>query len=1125
MKTAKKKDDPVKDNSGHEKTRDTLRESDRKYRELVKLLPQTVFEIDRNGKITFVNPVALDTFGFTEEEFNAGVNVFSVFAQEDHTRLVENIHKILSGEKLSGIEYTARKKDGRTFPVVTFSVPVILDNVPVGLRGVLIDISERKAAEEALRESRDLYQILAESSPEMVYLIDRKGYITYVNTLAARQFMKNPADLIGKHLDEVFPPDVAQQHLEGITRTIETGKTQSSEILESFPGGDLWVRARLSPVKDAAGEVTHVLGISVDITEQKMVEDALKESEGRYRTIFENTGTAMVIIEEDTTIGFANNEFFKLTGYSQSDIDAKKSWTEFVYRDDLDMMVARHRNRREQSRDAPRQYEFRLIHKSGDILDILLTIDMFPGTARSIASLIDITDRNRVKEALRESEEKYRSLAEATHDIIVTTDFDGIITYANPAARNLVGEREIIGVSMKEFIPEDLIERHKEMLNARRQGFSDTIRFEWKITLPGAGSSMLVDVVSTVLVDKGKPSGILFNIRDITERRKSEEDRLQALSLLEATLESTADGILVVNTTGKIVNYNKKFAQMWQIPKAVLATNDDTLALNHVLEQLKDPEGFLQKIRELYATPLAVSFDTIVFRDGRIFERYSQPQRIGGTVIGRVWSFRDVTERNRAEGIQRETAAALTSIFRAAPIGIGVVTDRIIQRVNARLCEMTGYSMEELIGKSARILYPDDKEFEYVGTEKYARIREHGTGSVETRWKFRDGSIHDILLSSTPLDPRDIAAGVTFTAMDITERKRAEEALRESEEKYRVVAEMAKDGIAIVQGYKVVYVNPGLANLVGYPVEEIIGKSIIPFLSQESVFDLLTIMKKSLLGEPVPNFFLTHIVHRDGHKIEIEANGTTILWDGKKAHLGIIRDVTERNRIEEELRKYSENLEEMVAERTEKLNKSIEEKEVLLREVHHRVKNNLQIIISLLNLQSRYITDEKTLAAIRESQNRVKAMALVHEKLHQSTDISKINLDDYIKFLANSLFRFYGMTGKGLRLTTDIQDIYLDINTTIPLGLITNELVSNSLKYAFPKERKGEISIAITQEDHVLTVVFRDNGVGIPPELDWRNAKSLGLRLVISLVEQLQGTIELDRTSGTVFTMVLHEKP
>jgi two-component sensor histidine kinase len=204
--------------------------------------------------------------------------------------------------------------------------------------------------------------------------------------------------------------------------------------------------------------------------------------------------------------------------------------------------------------------------------------------------------------------------------------------------------------------------------------------------------------------------------------------------------------------------------------------------------------------------------------------------------------------------------------------------------------------------------------------------------------------------------------------------------------------------------------------------------------------------------------------------------------------------------------------------------KTVGEKEVLLREVHHRVKNNLQIIISLLNLQSRYMKDETTLSAFRDSQNRIKAMALVHEKLYLSTDISRINLDDYIRFLGNNLFQFFGVKGKGITLTMDIRDISLAMDTATPIGLIINELISNSLKHAFPKGRRGEISITIKRENNSLTILFADTGVGIPQDSDWQNAKSLGLRLVTSLVEQLQGTIELDRTAGTAFKIVVKEK-
>ncbi|MGD1005443.1 MAG: histidine kinase dimerization/phosphoacceptor domain -containing protein, partial [Methanoregulaceae archaeon] len=259
----------------------------------------------------------------------------------------------------------------------------------------------------------------------------------------------------------------------------------------------------------------------------------------------------------------------------------------------------------------------------------------------------------------------------------------------------------------------------------------------------------------------------------------------------------------------------------------------------------------------------------------------------------------------------------------------------------------------------------------------------------------------------------------------------------------------------------------------------------------------------------------------------------------------IINDITNRKRSEQTLKTFVDDLDRQVIERTsdlsdvnlklvteigirldaeKQLTKTVGEKEVLIREVHHRVKNNLQIIISLLNLQSRYIEDEKSSQVIRDSQSRIRAMALVHEKLYKSTDISKIDLGDYIKFLGNSLFQFFGMQGKGITLTMDIRDIFLDIDTAIPLGLIINELISNSLKYAFPGGKKGDISLAIHREEHTLTILFKDNGVGIPQDFDWRNAKSLGLRLVISLVEQLSGTIELDRSAGTSFSIVVHEK-
>ncbi|MBD1822890.1 CBS domain-containing protein [Cyanobacteria bacterium FACHB-DQ100] len=211
----------------------------------------------------------------------------------------------------------------------------------------------------------------------------------------------------------------------------------------------------------------------------------------------------------------------------------------------------------------------------------------------------------------------------------------------------------------------------------------------------------------------------------------------------------------------------------------------------------------------------------------------------------------------------------------------------------------------------------------------------------------------------------------------------------------------------------------------------------------------------------------------------------------------------------------------------EQLKLSLKEKEVLLKEIHHRVKNNLQVISSVLRLQSDYIKDDQVLALFKDSQNRIRSMALIHEKLHQSSNLLKINFEDYIRDLADNLLRSYAANAKAATLQTEAVGVWLNIDTAIPCGLIINELVSNALKHAFPTPAPdNEIRVEIVPTaDHRLTLTVRDNGVGFPPDLDFRNTDSLGLELVCVFTGQLEGTIDLDRTveSGTTLTITFSE--
>jgi two-component sensor histidine kinase len=263
------------------------------------------------------------------------------------------------------------------------------------------------------------------------------------------------------------------------------------------------------------------------------------------------------------------------------------------------------------------------------------------------------------------------------------------------------------------------------------------------------------------------------------------------------------------------------------------------------------------------------------------------------------------------------------------------------------------------------------------------------------------------------------------------------------------------------------------------------------------------------------------ILGKDGQRLTTITKGTMVRYHHKPAVLLVLTDISDRKKAEEQLKRFSEDLEQKVAERTKKLSDSLAERELLLREIHHRVKNNLQIIISLLSLQSRTLHDPDVIAALKESTQRIRAMSMVHEKLYIGKDFSHIELRNYVTSLANSVVANYQLSPGKVKLEITGKDIMLDINTAIPLGLVVNELVSNALKHAFPGERRGTIRIGVLMEGNSLEVTVTDDGVGAPESLDWQNTSSLGLRLVKSLVEQLEGTIEREpAVTGTVFRIV-----
>ncbi|MGD2249369.1 MAG: histidine kinase N-terminal 7TM domain-containing protein [Candidatus Methanofastidiosia archaeon] len=285
---------------------------------------------------------------------------------------------------------------------------------------------------------------------------------------------------------------------------------------------------------------------------------------------------------------------------------------------------------------------------------------------------------------------------------------------------------------------------------------------------------------------------------------------------------------------------------------------------------------------------------------------------------------------------------------------------------------------------------------------------------------------------------------------------------------------------------RIMDLNPAAQTLVGGSPSELIGTPI------DKAWPMVDVVKLEKTNEVVINGEEQHI-----YDVGISPVND---WRGLiTSRVIVARDITERKKAEKQIKA------------------SLKEKEVLLREIHHRVKNNLQIISSLLNLQSRYMKDTQYANMLKESQDRIKSMALIHETLYQSKDLANINFEGYIHALVRDLARSYGVLEDEISINIKVDDVSLAVDTAIPVGLIINELVSNSLKHAFP-HRKGEIIIGLRSVNGDIELEVSDNGVGMPGNIDFRNTKTLGLHLVTILAEdQLDGDITLDRNNGTKF--------
>jgi len=409
-----------------------------------------------------------------------------------------------------------------------------------------------------------------------------------------------------------------------------------------------------------------------------------------------------------------------------------------------------------------------------------------------------------------------------------------------------------------------------------------------------------------------------------------------------------------------------------------------------------------------------------------------------------------------------------------------------------------------------RFVDPSAYEFMENELKKTFEADDPNFSSTGHHWMKRaDGEKRYIVVRFKILyDKNGRKIGTMGVNQDITEEKMAKDALRESEEKYRTLIESAKDPISLYNEEGIfLMANEAGALSMGKRPAELVGHSLREFFPPEIAEKQIELIRKVFSTE-------------DGLEMEMPVpQGKQNLWFSTS-----LQPVYGHDNKVRTVQVISRNITDIKEAQIE-LQQALDEKEMLIKEIHHRVKNNLMIISSLLNLQSRYIEDKDARDVFRESQNRAKSMAMIHERLYQSTDLKNIDFGDYIQKLTTDLYRSMVSDPGRIKLDIDVEDVKIDINTVVPLGLIVNELVTNSMKHAFPRNESGFIKVELYKgENHKIILRVRDNGVGFPEDIDYKKTSSLGLQLVNSLTKQIGGEVELGEGPGTVFTIIFKEQ-
>ncbi len=1146
-----------------------LIETENDLRVILQGIDEVVYYTDFSAekKLKFISQKVHETFGvnpevFTKNYVTSNSNILKHIHPDDLNFVKECALKLKREKKPQSFIY--RFKNFETKQYLWLQERIIPQFGPnktyIGNLGITRDITKEIIKEQHLKQNEKTFKLLSQNASDIIYLYEFKpgGNYTYVSDSVKKILGYLPSDfyndpLFGNKI--IFSED---QHIIKnsnilIKKKSDVRKTLDKSLLRYVKkdGTLAWLETRYSTIKDAPGNIVTLIAISRDVTKEKEAEILRKETEEKFKLIAENSNDIIFFFTYHPQpkyiyispsikkiLGYSANQFYNNPLLAQSMVPDKKSYRAFE--DGISKL-------QKNNTLAYTTCEFEYKTKAGKLIWLEDTYSPIYDNGGKIKFILgvsrDITIEKKYRTELEQKRNDYQNLLDSS-PIGILIHYNGKCIYCNKTALKIFEEDNVNSLIEKNLFNYFHLPKQRKVAISRMTRASkgeELTDLTYKIR---TAKNIVIDIelktVPFIYIGKQCVQTIISNLSD---EKKIEKERVRALVAEDLNRELI-----------KEINYRKKIQQelvtqtnkyeaifdntshlIWSVNRSLEYTSFN----NNYYNYIKTIFGFTVKIGDHIgevktATNQNVNYKFWVDKYTKVFsdkkdniveyfeirntdvngkehfrEIYLHPIRqLNGAINEIAIIAQDVTDRKLAEHKISDQASKLESIFESSAHLVWTVDSNFnVTSYNHNFVEVFSfnYGIKPQLNKPVHLYIPKQHKSDYQNYW-YPLYKKVFSGSSLKFERKQQNDKGNAIYKEIYLNPIRNSSGeiteIACLAHDITENKQFEKQIVEQSAKLKAIFEsgdqlmwtigMDKKLTSFNQNY-----SKAIFDLYGYYPE--LGKT----MRSDKTAELHNIWDDRYVaafdGKQVE--FISERTNLSGKKIirqmllyPIKDNENKVIEIS-----GIGFDITENKKNEE------------------RITQSLKEKEILLKEVHHRVKNNMQVISSILNLQSSYVKDSYALNLLKECQNRIKSMAFIHESLYQTKNFESVNFSEYIATLTKNLVHTYSINAKKVKLILTLDSLYLSLDSSIPCGLIINEIVSNSLKYAFPDNRDGIIFVTLKVEKNIVKIEAGDNGIGIPLHIDVKQTETLGLQLVDTLVEQINGTLVLDRTKGTKF--------